>query len=400
MTDDLVFPPLGIMYLSSTLKLIDLTVQCIDLALGQPLSMIESNIVGISFTTSQKEEAFRIADLLRSEKILIAGGAHPTYMSQECLEHFDYVIQGEADYQLPALLSRIQLGGELNRVFSNHEPCDINMIPYPDRKALPIRSYHYLLNGEEATTMITSRSCPYSCSYCGKISSKYRVQSAIRTVDEIWHINKTYGYKAFMIFDDTFAVGKRRLKEIAWLLRNNKFIFRCFGRSDLLTPEVCSILKELNVVEVGVGIESGSNEVLKINMKGTSREQNFQAVKNLRKEGIRAKAFLIVGLPGETKETIDETRSWIEIAKPDDIDVSVFQPMPGSDVYKNPEKYDIQIDRNLVGTWYKGTPGRYLSSSSTKTLTAEQIVSYRDEIESHYKNKGGSYGRACYGRVS
>lgn len=381
------FPPLGILYLSAALKLTHNNVQCVDLALGHTLSNIQSKVIGISFTSSQKEEAFRIATLLKDNHILIAGGAHPTHMPRECLGYFDYVIRGEADYQLPALVSQLEKGSEKDRILTNLEPHNIDLLPFPDRDALPIHSYHYLINGEAATTVMTSRSCPFSCSYCGKISNKYRAQSAYRTVNEIRHINERYGLKAFMLFDDTFTMDKKRLKEIIWLLKGKNFIFRCFSRSNLLTQEVCELLKEMNVVEVGVGIESGSDEILSLNMKGTTREQNHIAVHNLRCAGIRTKAFIIVGLPGETHETVKETISWIETAMPDDVDFSVFQPMPGSDVYKNPDKYEVQIDYNLTGMFYKGTTGKYHGTSSTKSLTADQIVKYRDDMEQKYKKK-------------
>ena len=320
-------------------------------------------------------------------KTLIAGGAHPTHLPNECLAFFDYVICGEADFQLPLLIMNLKRSKEQKRILSVLEPSYIDPIPFPDRDALPIHSYHYLINNELSTSIMTSRSCPFGCKYCAKISNTYRAQSAHRTVAEIRHINENYGFKAFMIFDDTFAMNKERLKEIIRLLKGNDFIFRCFGRANLLTEEICMLLKEMNVVEIGIGIESGSDEILKINMKGTSREQNFQAVKNLREVGIRTKAFIIIGLPGETINTLEETRNWLLTAMPDDVDFSVFQPMPGSDIYNHPDKYNITIDYDLVGQWYKGTPGSYQSSCSTKELTGEQIITYRDELEAQFKKK-------------
>src|SRR3972149_8578806 len=89
--NEAVFPPLSLMYLSASLKTMGFTVQCLAFALGHTIADIESDIVGISFTSAQKEEAFHIAKLLKG-KTLIAGGAHPTHMPKECLTFFDYVI--------------------------------------------------------------------------------------------------------------------------------------------------------------------------------------------------------------------------------------------------------------------------------------------------------------------
>lgn len=381
-------PPLGILYLSSSLKQIGFSCQCLDMAIGHSVNQIDSEVVGISFTSAQKEEAFRLADFLRHrQKTLIAGGAHPSHMPSECLKHFDYVIRGEADFQLPALLSRLNTVGEKDRILSNFEPQDLNLLPFPDRDALPIKQYNYTIDNEPATTVMTSRSCPYACSYCARISNKYRAQSAYRTVSEIRHVHDTYGFKAFMIFDDTFTANKERLREIVWLLKGKDYKFRCFSRSNLLTTDVCNMLSEMNVVEVGIGIESGSDDVLKFNMKGTSRRQNLDAVSNLRKVGIRVKAFIIIGLPGETKRSIEETKRWLELTKPDDVDFSVFQPMPGSDIFKNPSKYKVTIDYSLANLWYKGRPDLYKSAASTEGLKSEQIVAIRNEMETTYKKK-------------
>jgi anaerobic magnesium-protoporphyrin IX monomethyl ester cyclase len=383
------FPPLGIMYLSAGLKLNNFTTQCLDFNLGHTTSDVDSDVVGISFTTSQKEEAFKFAELLRKDnKILIAGGVHATHLPYECLKYFDYVVRGEADYLLPELLAKILKGIDLiNKVVSGSEPNDLNILPFPDRESLPINSYNYFINNEKAITLMSSRSCPYSCSFCGKISNNYRIQSAQRTVDEILYLHDMYKFKAFMMFDDIFVADNNRLREIVQLLKYKDFIFRGNSRANFLTKEVCGLLKEMNFVEIGIGVESGSDEVLKINMKGTSREQNTQAVENLREVGIRAKTFMIIGLPGESKNTLEETRSWLESAKPDDVNISLFQPMPGADVYLDPDKYGIKFDKSLSGMWYQGTPNQYKSPSSTKELTSEQIIKYRDEFELQFKNK-------------
>jgi anaerobic magnesium-protoporphyrin IX monomethyl ester cyclase len=383
------FSPMGIMYLSASLKLNKFTTQCLDFNFDHTISDVRSKVVGISFTTSQKEEAFEIADLLKKHnKILIAGGAHATHLPYECLPHFDYVVRGEADHQLPELLTKILNDGNLvDRVFSAPEPNDLDSLPIPDRDSLLINSYNYFINDEKATTLMSSRSCPYSCSFCGKISNNYRIQSAQRTVNEILYLHSHYKFKAFMIFDDIFVEDTNRLKEIVRLLKNTDFVFRGNSRSNFLTKEVCKLLKEMNFVEVGIGVESGSNEILKINMKGISQEQNTHAIENLREVGIRSKAFMIIGLPGENKNTLEETRGWIERAKPDDIDLSVFQPMPGSNIYNNSENYGIKFDKKISGLWYKGTPNLYRSISSTKELSSEQIIEYRDEFELQFKNK-------------
>jgi len=378
-----VFPPLGIMYLSSFLKQYGFDVQCLDLSLPKHTKeMAESDIVGISFTTPQRDEAFELVRYYRSlGKKVIAGGPHPSHMGTECYEAgFTHVIKGNGETQLL---------NELLGVKDISLKINIDSFPFPDRDSLPMRDYQYEISGEPATVIMTSRGCPYRCSFCAKVSNQFEMQSAERTVNEIEHINKAYGFKAFMVFDDIFIANKKRIWDIIQILehRDLKFKFRCFARSNLINDDICKLMKRLGIVEVGIGIESGSNTILKKNLKNTTREMNSKAILLLRKYGIRAKSFLIVGLPGENEFTVGETESWIREARPDDVDISVFQPLPGSLIFNEPEKFGIHFEYNGNPSWYKGTPGKYKASASTDYLSEERIVQLRDWLENTYKDR-------------
>jgi len=368
-----VFPPLGIMYLSAYLKHYGLNVQCLDMGIGHTPDMAKSDTIGISVTTPQRFEAYELATYYRKQgRKVIAGGPHATHMADECVAHgFDTAIKGRGE--IPLLERFMSIIGSDWSLF-------------PDRDALPIHDYHYEIDGVPATPIMTSRGCPYSCSFCAKIGDNFQMQSSSAVVMEIEHIHNEYGYEAFMIFDDVFIASKDRLRQIVARI-GGKYLFRCFARSNLLDDETCILLKWLGVVEVGIGIESGSDRILKRNMKGTTRTMNTNAVQKLHKHGIRAKAFLIVGLPGETRETVFDTANWIEEAQPDDVDVSVFQPLPGSTIFADPKKWDIEFIYDGRPQWYKGTPGQYVSNVATEELSADKIVAYRDILEEKYKRK-------------
>lgn len=391
-----VFPPLGILYLAGFLRQHGHNVRCMDLGLNTDSevdfgSVDESEIVGVSFTSAQRFEAFTIAkQLSKMGKIVIAGGAHATHAPQDCLDAgFDVVIRGEGEIPLLHFLKDTSQRGEI----SSSGLIDINAIPFPARDLLPIRDYGYTIDEEPATVLMSSRGCPYGCSFCARITKHYRAQNAFKTVQEMIHIKEHYGYNAFMFFDDTFTVDKGNLYSMSRLLaahgngyKSNYFKLRCFSRTNLVTEELCKLLKSLGVVEVGLGVESGSDAVLKLNLKGTNVDMNTRAVKLLHRHGIRAKAFIIVGLPGETENTVRETERWIKEAQPYDVDVSVLQPYPGSVLYSNPEAWGIEFDRQDL-SFYKGTPGQYKSTVRTVGLSPEQIVAFRDELESKYKRK-------------
>jgi len=144
-------------------------------------------------------------------------------------------------------------------------------------------------------------------------------------------------------------------------------------------------LRESGCVEVGIGIESGSQRILDIVNKGTKVEKNMEIVKLCRSLGLRVKGFCMVGLPGENRESIRQTADFLREADLDDIDVTIHTPYPGSLIYENRGKFDIAFEDDYGHAWYKGRPGSYRSLVSTSSLTSAEILKIRDELEARYK---------------
>lgn len=374
-----VFPPLGILYLSAYLKNRGISVQCLDLGIGHTKEMAESDIIGISMVTAQRDNAYDLISYYKEKgKTVVVGGAHATHSPEDCYSNgADYVIQGYGEEKI----YRFLLGKEN---FNNFIEPHFKSVPIPDRDALPITSYKYHIDNVATTTMMSSRGCPANCSFCAKLNNKVELRTSDQIIEEIDLLHNKYGFEGFMFFDDVFVLNKKRLSEVANYYEKSKFKFRCFARTDLLSDDVCRMMEQMGVVEVGLGIESGSDYILDVNTKGTNRQMNYEAVCLLHKYGIRAKAFLIVGLPGESLTTIRETSDWIEKAKPDDIDISIFKPLPGSDIYKNPDKYKITFSKEESG-WYKGIPGKYETTVETEYLSSKEIIACRDLLEDKYK---------------
>jgi radical SAM superfamily enzyme YgiQ (UPF0313 family) len=129
---------------------------------------------------------------------------------------------------------------------------------------------------------------------------------------------------------------------------------------------------------ITLGIESGSQKILDAIKKGTTIEMNTQAVQNAKDVGLKVKAFTIVGLPGETLETMEATKQWLLDNKPDDFDLQIFHPYEDSDIYQNKQNYDIDFPSDLPydSSWFKGNPSGYVSTSS---LTTKQITDWRNK---------------------
>ena len=374
--NEAVFPPLGIMYLSAYLKKLGMNVQCLDLGIGHTKEMAEAETIGISFTTPQRKYAYKLAKYYRDRgHFLIAGGPHPTHMPGPVrLNGFNIVIRGYGEQLLASILGIRDARGFINDYF-------------PDRDGLPLERYKYQIDGRRATPIMTIRGCPYNCTFCAKIDQKCYIQTAERVAEELFHIRDKYGISGFMIFDDVFLCNKERNRKLVEIVGGEDFVFRCFGRSDLIDPENCQLMSRMGVSEVGLGIESGSDAILEKTRKGTTCAMNLEAVRMLKKAGIRVKVFLMVGLPGETEATVWGTIDWIERAEPDDIDVTVFQPLPGSEIFEDPKKWGIEFEFGAKEDWYKGRPGEYTTAMSTEGLTSEQIIYWRDEIEKRFKKK-------------
>jgi len=140
----------------------------------------------------------------------MAGGPHPTHMPEECKQNgIDLVIPGYGEVPLYNAMQEIKGGSD--RIT---EDVKIDDYPMPDRDCLPINKYYQEIDGCIATPLIASRGCYGRCSFCSKVSPKFSIQSAERTLAEIEHLNSKYGYTAFSIYDDTIATDKKKVKPV------------------------------------------------------------------------------------------------------------------------------------------------------------------------------------------
>jgi len=386
--NDKVFPNLGILQISSQLKKhgYDVTVH------DDKVSKIPEgyDIYGISSTTPQfplaKEALKRIRGFKNESKVII-GGAHPTVDFESCWD-FDYIIKGDGEDAVTEALAfhKNRVNATKPYIIGKQLSQKIEDYPYADRDAIDIKSYKYYIDNELATTIVTGRGCPFSCAFCCK-TSKVKLRPSWHVIEEFRLLHFQYGYKAFMIFDDIFILNKKRTIEICEAIRNYNFKLRCFVRADLVVKhdyELLETMADAGIVEVGMGIESGSNLILKMINKGETTEIMAKAIKMLKSVGIRVKGFIIVGLPYENQKTLAETRKFLYDNKLDDVDFTIFTPYKGSHIYNNKRLYDIDWNGTEM-SWYKGKPDQYSSNVFTSALSKEDIVEARINLEREFK---------------
>ena len=380
------FLPLGRVYLSSVLNQLGHEVEVIDLAGGEPMPDVEGDVYGISANTATFPYALRVLKEIKEndEKArVIIGGPIATIEPHTCLEAgFDQVVVGEGERDIAKIAS-----GCREKIIKEPFIENLDQIPFPDRDAI-IDNYYDELDGDPCTNIITSRGCPYQCVFCVKIwGSVVRYHSADYVLKEAKLIRERYGIRALWFFDDELLLNKERDFKIFRGLRELGMIYRIFTRSNLVDKKVAKLLADTGCREVLIGVESGSNRIKRIVKKGTTREVDKRAIKLLYEHGIKVKATFIVGLPGETHETLQETWQFCEEIEPyvADFDFSVLVVYPNTEIYNNPEKFDIKFDLSYHP--YKTKPGEYICTVSTSSLSSEEILRWRDALEKRFKPK-------------
>lgn len=371
--DPMVFPPLGLWYLWATLEEAGHEIEFFDLNADPVPEGFDSYLV--SGTTPQAEGIRRLGQILDGRKII--GGPHATLFPQQMLDWgYDVAVVGEGEGQVVSIVENQHCMGILR---SARIP-DLDSILFPDRSHA--HRYHFDIGGRNATTMFTSRGCPFNCAFCshviwGRRCTQRSAENVYREVQQLQDL----GYNAVMFFDDTFTLKRRRLLQICDSLGGLDLLWRCFLRADTVDFEMLQAMKRAGCIEVGVGIESGSQTILDNINKGTTVAQNSQLVRWCKQLGIILKAFIILGLPGESKATITETRRWLLANRPDKLDLVFYIPYPQTPITLHPARYDIQFQYNDFSECiYKTHPHDFRPLAWTSGITREELQDARRQI--------------------
>ncbi len=212
---------------------------------------------------------------------------------------------------------------------------DIDSLSFPARDLLKIEKHTY---------MFTSRGCPYKCIFCAstRFWDTVRFFSAGYVVKEVRHLVDNYNVSLISFYDDLFIADRRRLKEIVSLIKKDsslkKIHFTCNGRANLINDEVVELLKEMNVLSVNLGLESGCERTLQFLKHQVTLEQNMNAVKTVKKHGLSCNGSFIIGSPRETKAEMLETYNFIKKIPINLTDIYVLTPYPGTPVWDYAKK--------------------------------------------------------------
>ncbi|KDR96474.1 anaerobic magnesium-protoporphyrin IX monomethyl ester cyclase [Peptoclostridium litorale DSM 5388] len=367
---DQLFPPLGIAMLSGVLKgmgievmKLDCTFLDIDEAVKRAAEF-DAQITGIYVMTTLSENALNILKRLRGKRpdsIYIAGGPLPTLYPQRFAEKFDYVFRGEAtiaftkfcsDYMAsfektgfmeamdPEEYPGIFSGSGLESEPVHLEKIEIDSCPIPDRSGFDHEKYQkvsFESTGRKSASIMMTYGCPFSCDFCSKpiFGSCVRFRSLDRVFEEIYDII-SYGYDSLWIADDLFTYDMGFLKMFCKrLIREDIGIsWSCLSRVDSVTGDIAALMKMAGCKKVYLGIESGSDEVLRLMNKKITPKDVISGVDTFKNSGLECSGFFIVGYPGETVQTIEKTFEFALSLGLDEISFNVPYPLPGSKLYE------------------------------------------------------------------
>ena len=349
--DDRLDIPLGQLYLATVLRDAGYEVKVVDLSSIYTKQWPEligwADVYGFTIYTPSYgmcKELLRLARQINPNSVSVAGGAHPSALPEETIKDFDYVVIGEGELALRDLVTSLEKGKSTGpRVIRYPLIENLDSLPYPDLGLIDIHSYNRRVDGQASLSFVTSRGCPNTCAFCCNFmfGKKIRFRHLDNVIDELSSIKSKYGVRNFIFYDDTMTLDKNRVKEMSKLFKQLDIRFRANGTVRVNDPEVYEDLYAAGCRNIAFGVETGSQELLRKMKKHTTVEQIKKAIKNAKAAGLIVKVFLIVGFPGETYQTIQETADLMLECRPHQYTLFNFVPFPGCDVWNNPQDYGI-----------------------------------------------------------
>lgn len=360
--------PLGVFYLASYLrerghKTLVIDGEAENLTAGDIMDRAERfqpELVGISSTTVAFHRAVEVSGEIKSRRPewpIVLGGPHvssnPTHAMS--FSTFDYAIVGEGERPLARLVEALEHGADMSSVegliYRREEELvvnpsapqidDLDEVPFPaydlsaglSLYAPPPCNYKKL----PVANVITSRGCPNQCTFCDRsvFGRSLRQRSAQNVAEEIEFLWREHHVREIAFVDDTFTLRPRRIEELFNILdgKGISFPWTCMSRVNTVDEELLRLMRDRGCWHISFGIESGNEDILRQIKKNISLERARQVIEYCSKLGIRTKGFFIVGHPGETLDTIEQTINLAISLKLDDVVATINTPIPGSQQY-------------------------------------------------------------------
>ena len=365
-----IMPPLGLAMLAAYLERRGFKADIVDCyadpaadrGIREHLTDRRPALLGFSCTTSSFLDGARIA--AAAKQLLpgvttVFGGAHVSALREQVLRDYpavDLVVVGEGEETLgelmdggaaapagvPGVVCRDSAGEPL---FTGRRKTalELDSLPfpaydklkgYPSAYSLPIFNYPRTPN----TSCISSRGCPYACSYCDRsvFGRSFRFNSAEYLFDHLRYLRERFGIRHVNFYDDQFTFNRARVEKFCQLMLEQPLgmTFNCAVRAEHVDPALLALMKRAGCWMISLGIETGDEELLAQHRQRADVGLLAKTVRSIAAAGIRTKGLLMMGLPGETEASIRRSMEYVFSLPLDDFNLSKFTPFPGSPIYE------------------------------------------------------------------
>jgi len=422
--DQRVFMSLGILKIGAVLTHKCVDVDHLDLTgVSNYAEVIEdyngADFFAITATTPQIPAALHIAKVCQNKGKTILGGPHVTLVNAAAragsdrsrgallslLQTFDSCVAGDGERAIFEALRGVRFcdADSPMSMFWQSSDSYANS-PWPRRDLVDVSSYHYEIEGKKALSLISQLGCPFECGFCGGRSSsmlrRIRTRPKENVIAEMLHLNQRYGSEGLMFYDDELNVNKG-LVGLMQAIKNTGIDWRLRGfvKAELFTDEQAEAMYAAGFRWLLCGFESGHPKILRNINKKASLEDNNRMLQIAHKHGLKVKALMSIGHPGESEGTVDGTRRWLLEQRPDDFDLTVITVYPGTPYYDHavPSNgdyvyrfhddvlYSEDVDFTAAAQYYKGKPGEYRAFVWTDYLSARDLTYLRDQVEAEVR---------------
>ena len=321
------------------------------------------DITAITMATPAYNHVISVANVIKSlnkKTIVVVGGPHPTALPEDVLkkENIDFAVIGEGEITFLELVESLEKNEKnfqqiRGLAFKNKSEIIINqpreliknldILPFPAKDLLPLHKYYLPPTKRNvsgaSTNMVTSRGCPFRCTFCmAKTIWKRvtRLRSIKNVIDENEECAKKYNHRDFTFNDEFFTANRKRVIEFCQELKRRKLNIKwfCQARCGTVDEEMLKIMKSAGCEKIGFGFESGDERVLKLMQKDNNLANARESAKLCKKAGIEVVGAFILGYPGETKETVKKTIKFARELDPATAAFFIAIPFPGTELFK------------------------------------------------------------------
>lgn len=385
------------------------------------IDRVRPDLVGISVLTGAWHTVVLLVRELRARRPdlrIVMGNTHAGVFADRILQEglTDFVVHGEGEATLPALVEALETGGSLSDVAGisfledgrvhrtpDRPPIeDLDTLPFPAWDLLDLTAWRYqkipMVNlRSHPVPLMASRGCSHTCSFCSqdKVVRRFRKRRVERVVDEIAYMVDRFGFRAFGFNDSYFPWSDEvatefcdRLRRQPWH-RDVRWVTET--RVDRVNDDMMAAMKAAGLHAIFYGFESGNPEVLDSLGKGTTVEQGREAVRIAHRHGVLVIGFFMIGIPGESREAVEDT---VRFAVDTGVDIAKFAitvPYPGSKLFEQVKHREFSLDEcDQFTSWFDWT-GR-----SERPLWAPEGLDGRELVGLQRRAMMRFYGRPSY----